>query len=112
MRMAIVLFRIRFQEIEDEGKKDDKTLDRETKMKKIKYEWGTLDTALFLKKLSQDGFTEIKIDHHDANRISIKLLNEDTVIQIDTKSTNIVCGGKQSLRLKLRDLLMQCIHNF
>lgn len=81
-------------------------------MKKVKYEWGKLDVDLFVKKLMQDGITDIKIDQTGPGAVVIKLIGEETSITIDEHSTHIKCGGKQSLRLKLRDLLMQCVPSF
>lgn len=60
----------------------------------------------------QDGITDIKCDQQGPGCITIHLLNEDTSIKIEDKTTDIICGGKQSLRLKLRDLLLQCIQKF
>jgi integrator complex subunit 9 len=87
-------------------------IQREAALKKVKYEWGTLDVDLLMKKLSQDGITDIKMEQNGFGAVVINLHSEDTVIQIDEKSTHIICGGKQSLRLKLRDLLLQCIQSF
>lgn len=85
---------------------------RETILKNTKYEWGTLDVENFIKKLNQDGITDIKVEHTDSGLSTITLPNENTVIKIENKSSHIICGGKQSLRLKLRDLLLQCVQNF
>lgn len=86
---------------------------REDLLKKIKYEWGPLDVDMFVKKLMQDGITDIKVETvGTVGSTTITLLGEDTHIQIDEHNTHIVCGGKQSLRLKLRDLLMQCVQKF
>lgn len=85
---------------------------REDLLKKIKYEWGPLDVDLFLKKLMQDGITDIKMEQLGAGSVSITLVGEDTHIEINERNTHIVCGGKQSLRLKLRDLLLQCVQKF
>lgn len=90
---------------------------REDILKKTKYEWGSLDVDLFVKKLMQDGITDIKVETgmtsaSTTTTTTITLLGEDTHIQIDDKNTHIVCGGKQSLRLKLRDLLLQCVQKF
>jgi integrator complex subunit 9 len=87
-------------------------IQREVALKKTKYEFGTLDVDLLMKKLAQDGITDFKMEQNGLGSITIKLHNEDTVIQVDEKSTHIICGGKQSLRLKLRDLLLQCIQSY
>lgn len=78
-------------------------------MKKIKYEFGALDVDLFYKKLMQDGITDVKMEQNGPGSVVITLTGEDTSIHISEQSTHIVCGGKQSLRLKLRDLLLQCV---
>lgn len=85
---------------------------REEILRKTKYECGQLDVDLFVKKLMQDGITDIKIEQVGSGAVTIKLLSEDTSITIEDNSTHINCGGKQSLRLKIRDLLMQCIPSF
>lgn len=66
---------------------------------------------LFVKKLKQDGITDLKIEQTSAGKV-IKLLEGEMTITIEDNNTHINCGGKQSLRLKVRDLLMQCISNF
>uniref|UniRef100_A0A1Q3F5E0 Putative cleavage and polyadenylation specificity factor cpsf subunit n=1 Tax=Culex tarsalis TaxID=7177 RepID=A0A1Q3F5E0_CULTA len=83
----------------------------QNRLRHVKYEWGTLDVNLFLKKLAQDGITDIKVEQ-SGEELTLHLASEDTVIKVSEKATNIVCGGKQSLRLKLRDLLLQCVQNF
>lgn len=82
---------------------------REEILRKLKYEWGGIDVDLFLKKLMQDGITDIKVEQNGPGSVTIMLVGEDTSIQIEEKNTHIVCGGKQSLRMKLRDLLLQCV---
>uniref|UniRef100_A0A182IP84 Uncharacterized protein n=1 Tax=Anopheles atroparvus TaxID=41427 RepID=A0A182IP84_ANOAO len=83
-----------------------------SQLRNIKYEWGTLDINLLLKKLAQDGFTDMKVEQGSAEEVTLILPSEDTIIRVSEKSTEIVCGGKQSLRLKLRDLLLQCVQCF
>lgn len=85
---------------------------REEIMKKMKYEWGRLDVDLFIKKLMQEGITDIQVDNKGPHSVTIILVGEDTQIRLEEGNTHIVCGGKQSLRLKLRDLLMQCVQKF
>ena len=83
-----------------------------SQLRTVRYEWGTLDINLLLKKLAQDGFTDLKVEQGSADEVTLLLPSEDTVIKVSEKSTDIVCGGKQSLRLKLRDLLLQCVQSF
>lgn len=88
---------------------------REDLLKKVKYEYGNLDIELFMKKLQQDGITDARLERNTGGQgtsFTITIPSEDTVVKIEENSTHIVCGGKQSLRLKLRDFLMKCIQNF
>lgn len=82
---------------------------REECLKKMKYEFGTIDVDLFYKKLIQDGISDVKMEQNGPGSVLITLTAEDTSIHITEQNTHIVCGGKQSLRLKLRDLLLQCV---
>lgn len=82
---------------------------REECLKKTKYEFGQLDVDLFCKKLMQDGITDVKMEQNGPGSVAITLTGEDTSIHISEQNTHIVCGGKQSLRLELRDLLLQCV---
>lgn len=103
---------IELLEVDETDRKRKKDVpQRDSSLKKIKYEWGSLDVDLFLKKLAQDGITDVKMEQN-VGSVTITLQNDETTIEVNEKSTHIVCGGKQSLRLKLRDLLMQCVHNF
>lgn len=98
----------------DESTSDSKANvpSREHVLKKTKYEWGTLDVDMFMKLLVQDGITNLKTKQGSDGSLSIYIPNEKTTIRIDDKNTHISCGGKQSLRLKLRDFLMKCIQTF
>lgn len=86
--------------------------------KNITYEYGTIssmDIDLFLNKLKQDGITDIKISQTseaDGVLTKIKLVNEEIDIEISDKGTHIICEGKQSWRLKIRDSLLSCINKF
>ena len=84
---------------------------REDVLKNVKYEYGTLDVDMLIKRLTQDGITNIKMERQ-GNIITLHLVNEDTTIKFDENETHIVCGGKQSLRLKLRDSLLKCLQSF
>lgn len=101
-----------FTDRDDQPSSSKRPPTREEVLKNVKYEWGKLDVDLFVKKLMQDGITDIKIDQTGPGGVIIKLLGEDTSITIDEHNTHINCGGKQSLRLKLRDLLLQCVPSF
>ena len=86
--------------------------------KQVTYEYGSLgpmDIDLFLKKLKQDGITEVKVTQSsdpDGAVTKIKLMNEEIEIDISEKGTHIICEGKQSGRLKIRDVLMSCMNKF
>jgi integrator complex subunit 9 len=86
--------------------------------KQITYEYGSMgpmDIDLFLKKLKQDGISDVKItqtSEADGLLTKIKLVNEEIEINITEKGTHIVCEGKQSWRLKVRDVLMSCMNKF
>lgn len=78
----------------------------------IKYEWGTLNVDQLIKKLQQDGHSDIKVEQVGQNSVRIGMPSDDTTITISETETKIVCGGKQSLRIKIRDMLLQCVQSF
>ena len=83
--------------------------------RKITYEYGTLDIEMFLKKLKQDGITDYKVtqtSEQDGILTKIVLAAEETEINITDKGSHIICNGKQSWRLKIRDLLTSCVNKF
>lgn len=83
--------------------------------KQVTYEYGTIDVDLFLKKLKQDGVSDVKItqtSEPDGMQTKIKLGAEEIEINISEKGTHIVCEGKQVWRLKVRDLMMSCMNKF
>lgn len=74
-----------------------------------------MDIDMFLKKLKQDGITDVKVTHSSepgGALTKVKLVNEDIEINISEKGTDIICEGKQSSRLKVRDILMSCMNKF
>lgn len=93
------------------GSKKQPPPTREDVLKNVKYEYGSLDVDLLVKRLSQDGITNIKMERK-GNVLTLHLVNEDTTITFEDNETHIVCGGKQSLRLKLRDSLLKCLQSF
>ena len=36
--------------------------------------------------------------------------NDDTLIQVEADSTHIICNGEESVRAKIRDTLLKCLH--
>jgi integrator complex subunit 9 len=107
-------------------------------LRQLKYEWGSLDVDLFVQKLKQEGISDAKVEHSNAGFIIhlvrlfslfliiiliiiVKIIpffflfqqEEDTLIQVDDKSTHIYCeAADRQLRLKLRNILMQCLNTF
>lgn len=78
----------------------------------MRYEWGTLDMDLFIRKLKQEGISDAKVEQNN-NGYIIHLQEEDTLIQVEDKSTHIYCEAADTqLRLKLRNILMQCLNSF
>ena len=83
--------------------------------KQVSYEYGTLDIDLFLKKLAQEGIVDIKIEQISESEgllTRINLTKEDITININEKGSHVVCDGKQSSRLKLREALLSCVNKF
>lgn len=93
------------------GSKKQPPPTREDVLKNVKYEYGSPDVDSLVKRLSQDGITNIKMERQ-GNVLTLHLVNEDTIIKFEDNETHIVCGGKQSLRLKLRDSLLKCLQSF
>lgn len=85
---------------------------KQLQLNPIKYEWGTLNVDLLIKKLQQDGHTDMKVEQTGANSVQLVLAGDDTTITVTEQATHINCGGKQSLRLKIRNILLQCIQSF
>lgn len=83
-------------------------------MNDIKYEWGKLDVEDLLQRLAQEGITDAKVEQgSDSNRCIIHLPSADMLIQLDEKSTHILCqDGSQNLRSRLRKVLLQCLQTF
>uniref|UniRef100_A0A336LRJ7 CSON002133 protein n=1 Tax=Culicoides sonorensis TaxID=179676 RepID=A0A336LRJ7_CULSO len=74
---------------------------------KAKIELGSIDVELLLKKLKQEGLLT-NCEQTRPGSYIITIGTEDTVINIDETSTHIICKGKPTMRLKLRDMLLQC----
>lgn len=85
---------------------------KDESLRKRKYELGQLDVEFLIKKLMQDGITDIKSEKTPTGQIIIRLLADNATITIDDHDTHIKCNGKQNLRLKLRDIIMQCLTSF
>lgn len=85
---------------------------KEQMLNNIKYEWGTIDIGMLCKKLNQIGILDLKIEQVQPSKTVIDIASENTQIVIDNQSTHIICGGKQSLRMKLRNIVLQCVNSF
>lgn len=85
---------------------------RDTALRKRKYELGQLDVDLLVSKLMQEGIMDIKIENSSNGQKIIKILSDNTSIVVGDHSTHIKCNGKQSTRVKLRDIIMQCLMTF
>lgn len=85
---------------------------RDAALRKRKYQLGQLDVDLLINKLMQEGIMDIKIEKSLNGQKIIRILSDNASIIIDDHSTHIKCNGKQSTRLKLRDIIMQCLMSF
>jgi integrator complex subunit 9 len=83
---------------------------------KVSYEYGHLDIDLFLKKLQQEGITDIRIEQISETEgilTRIELMNKEMIINITDKETHMICENvKQAWRLKIRDLMLSCVNKF
>ncbi|XP_057333084.1 integrator complex subunit 9 [Microplitis mediator] len=82
------------------------------KEKDLKHEYGNIDIQELLHKFHQEGIHGFKVTNNTPTSTSIHLQDEDTLIQISENSTHIFCNGNQSLRKKLRLIVMQCLKHF
>ncbi|XP_071440808.1 integrator complex subunit 9 [Hetaerina americana] len=88
-----------------------KRVEEVLKRKPTGYTWGSLDIDDFIQKITQEGITDAKVEQGSSGYI-IHLQNEDTLIQVEDHSTHIYCEGEEHLRLKLRNILLQCLNKF
>ena len=61
---------------------------------------------------SQNGCPDGPQVEEGPNGVIVHLQEEDTLIQIDASSTHIICSGDETLRCKLRDILLHCLSKF
>uniref|UniRef100_A0A1B6MCP8 Beta-Casp domain-containing protein n=1 Tax=Graphocephala atropunctata TaxID=36148 RepID=A0A1B6MCP8_9HEMI len=81
-------------------------------MRNLQYEYGPLGIDQFVQRLNQEGISDAKIEPHK-NGYIIHLQEHDTLIQIDDNLTHIYCAvSDQELRLRLRNILLQCLNKF
>lgn len=85
---------------------------QEENLQNIKYEFGSFDVNVLIKMLKRNDFTEKIFIERSASSITLKMYNEKVKIKLGENNTEIIYSGKQSTRLKLRDLLLNCLHKF
>ncbi|PNF25606.1 Integrator complex subunit 9 [Cryptotermes secundus] len=93
------------------GKKRIRLVEDILNKKPSNYTWGSLDIDEFIQKITQEGITDAKVEQVASGYI-IHLQNEDTLIQVEDSSTHIFCEGDEQLRLRLRNILLQCLNKF
>ncbi|XP_013393860.1 integrator complex subunit 9 [Lingula anatina] len=84
-------------------------LETSSDRKRRSYFWGALDVQEFVDKLNKEGLTDVKVEDSAEGHI-VHLPNEDTLIQLEEGSTHIICEGNEGLRVKLKDILLQCLN--
>ena len=57
---------------------------REQVLTNVKYEYGTIDVDMLMKRLMQDGITNIKMERTGSG-LALHLTNEETIIKFDEK---------------------------
>lgn len=74
------------------------------------YIWGKLNIQSFVDALTKQGITDIKVESIGEDGSIIHLSNDDTLIQVESGSTHIICEGEEAVRTKLRDTLLKCLN--
>uniref|UniRef100_H2YM05 Integrator complex subunit 9 n=1 Tax=Ciona savignyi TaxID=51511 RepID=H2YM05_CIOSA len=69
---------------------------------------GNLNVDTFVEALKLEGYNDVKVESSSSGKI---IMLQDTVIQIEEGSTHIVCEGNETLRVKLRDILLQSLNS-
>ncbi|XP_052237573.1 integrator complex subunit 9-like isoform X5 [Dreissena polymorpha] len=72
------------------------------------YIYGTINCKTFVDLLAKQGISDVKLEETEEKAI-IELPNDDILIQVENGSTHIMCGGDESVRVKIRDALLQCL---
>lgn len=85
---------------------------QEENLQDVKYEYGSLDMEALIKMLTHDEFAEKVSVERTGSTIILNMVSEKIQIKINDNDTQLFYSGKQSTRLKLRDLLLKCINNF
>ncbi|KAI5748671.1 hypothetical protein M8J76_001103 [Diaphorina citri] len=84
-------------------------IDMSSSSRHHQYETGALDVEQFVERLVHEGITDVKVEPNSTGYI-IHLLNEDCLITVDDKSTHILCSSSEKIRIKLRNILLQEVH--
>ncbi|XP_074845138.1 integrator complex subunit 9 isoform X1 [Carettochelys insculpta] len=72
---------------------------------------GSIPMDQFVQALEKHGFSDVKVE--DTAKGHIVLLQEaETLIQIEEDSTHIICDNDETLRVKLRDLVLKFLQKF
>uniref|UniRef100_A0A7M4E2I3 Integrator complex subunit 9 n=1 Tax=Crocodylus porosus TaxID=8502 RepID=A0A7M4E2I3_CROPO len=72
---------------------------------------GAIPVDQFVQALEKHGFSDVKVE--DTAKGHIVLLQEaETLIQIEEDSTHIICDNDETLRVKLRDLVLKFLQKF
>ena len=74
--------------------------------------YGNLDLAAFVGLLRQQGFKNPKVEEGAGGNGAIVEIDADTLITIEEGSTHIICEGQETMREKLRDILLECLPKF
>ncbi|KAF7995649.1 hypothetical protein HCN44_006756 [Aphidius gifuensis] len=79
-----------------------------------KHEYGHIDPQELVIKLSQEGIPGAKVQHTptSTNIIFLRIIDDDTIIQLGDNSTHIICNRDQHVRRRLRSIIMQCLKRF
>ena len=72
---------------------------------------GSIPVEQFVQTLEKHGFSDVKVE--DTAKGHIVLLQEaETLIQIEEDSTHIICDNDETLRVRLRDLVLRFLQKF
>lgn len=93
-------------QIKEEEKKEKSEIQlRKPPSKQV---YGNLDLATFVGLLRQQGFENPKVEESGGGGAIVEI-DADTLITIEEGSTHIICEGQETMREKLRDILLECL---
>lgn len=69
------------------------------------YIFGSPSLAAIVEGLKKQGFTSLKVNESGS---TIYLEDEESLIQVDSGSTHIICNSEE-IRLRLRDVMLRCL---